>query len=57
MRRNAAHRPPGHRKELVMKKIYSRPVLAAHGRAAEQTKGRLAGDWYDFLGGYRFWFY
>lgn len=40
-----------------MKKIYSRPTLAVHGSAAEQTKGRNVGDWYDFLGGYRFWFY
>ncbi|HYR10088.1 MAG TPA: lasso RiPP family leader peptide-containing protein [Longimicrobium sp.] len=38
-----------------MKKIYSRPVLAELGRAAEQTRGRLIGELYDYLGGYRKW--
>jgi hypothetical protein len=36
-----------------MKKIYSRPVLAELGGAAEQTRGRLVWEWYDYLGGYR----
>jgi hypothetical protein len=36
-----------------MKKIYSRPVLAVHGSAAEQTRGKI-GERYDLNGGYRF---
>lgn len=36
-----------------MKKIYRRPALAVHGRAAEQTKGRIYGNPWDYFGGYR----
>lgn len=36
-----------------MKKIYSRPTLAAYGRATEQTRGRIYGYWWDNFGGYR----
>lgn len=36
-----------------MKKSYSRPVLAIHGSATEQTQGRRLGDISDQFGGYR----
>lgn len=36
-----------------MKKIYSRPTLAAHGGATSQTKGRAYGDYDDPLGYFR----
>jgi len=39
-----------------MKKIYRRPTLAAHGRATEQTKGRIYGWGWDNFGGYRRFF-
>jgi hypothetical protein len=51
---NAVHRPfQGHGKELAMKKVYRRPVLAVHGRATEQTRGKPDADVNDYMGGFR----
>lgn len=36
-----------------MKKIYSRPVLAVHGSATQQTQGLQLGMNQDFNGEYR----
>ncbi|HEX2076178.1 MAG TPA: hypothetical protein VHG08_00665 [Longimicrobium sp.] len=37
-----------------MKKRYTRPSLAVHGRAVEETRGWPGGEFYDFFdGGYR----
>jgi hypothetical protein len=36
-----------------MKKIYSRPVLAVHGSATDQTRGKVLPDRYDGFGGFR----
>lgn len=37
-----------------MKKLYSRPVLAALGSATEQTQGKREADVNDYFGGYRY---
>lgn len=37
-----------------MKKTYRRPVLAVHGGATEQTRGRREADVNDYFGGWRF---
>jgi hypothetical protein len=39
-----------------MKKTYSRPVLTVRGCAAEQTRGRVAGNHYDYSGDLRWVF-
>ena len=44
----------GTERKTTMKKIYSRPVLAVHGGATEQTQGRPYGDRYEGFDGYRF---